>query len=357
MRNALFVLFIATMLVTAITLAYKSLTPYLPEGTRVHFERDGGVFSSHDGGSLWAQDVSVENDDSSFSRADIFDIVFHPGDSRIVYAATSAGLLTRDITQNAWQNIVAGRPVYAVAVNPNDRRTVFIASRSDNGFAEIARSTGEVFSFTPVFAASLPNEKIIDIAIDFFNDKIIFALTDLGRLLESDDGGEAWRAAYAFPALEFRGLVVDPNDSRILYVYAAGAFFVSTDKGANWAELTAFLDTFVTAKNIHGLAVPAGNSSVLYLATDYGILRSKDRGKSWSGVPFLLPFMAEPLNAVALHPKDPRIVYVAAGSQIYQSIDDGKNWKVRALPSLRIIRVIAPDPENKENIFVGVRGL
>ena len=357
MRNALFLLFIVTMLVTAITLAYKSLSPYLPEGTRVHLERDGGVFSSRDGGNIWAQDVNVEKGDSNFSRADVFDITFPPGDSRIVYAATSDGLFVRDGTKNTWQGIIIGRPVYALAINPNDRRTVFIASRNDSGLAEIARSTGEVFSFSPVFAATLPGEKIIDITIDFFNNKVIFALTSLGRLLESDDGGEAWRTAYSFPAMEFSGFVMDPSDSRILYAYAAGALFISNDKGLNWTELTASLDAYATAKNINGLAVPKGNSSVLYLATDYGILRSKDRGKSWSGVPFLLPFAAEPINAITLYEKDPRVIYTAAGSQIYQSTDEGKNWKVRALPSVRVIHVVAPDPENKDIIFVGVKGL
>ena len=356
MKNSLYVLIFFTVLVAAITLVYKSVSPYLPEDTLAGLLRDGGVYSSHDGGVSWGQDAQFSaGEQKDFVRANVFTLAFHPGDAQILYAATSAGLFMRSETeQGRWLGLVVGRPVFAIDIDPKDRQTVFIATENELGQGEIARSQGEVFDFLQVFTTPTTTERVIDVAVDFFDTNTVLALTSRGAFLRSDDGGDSWRIAHRFEGGNAKKLLIDPGDSRVLYVVTNEGLFSSIDKGDTWREKTRALASFSGGNVIHDMAVAANNSLLLYLATDYGILRSQNGAATFSGVEFLFPFGTEPITAVALFPQDSRKVWVAVGPQIYQSTDGGESWQVRSLSTTRAIGVIAPDPFLQTTIFVGV---
>jgi len=356
MKNSLYVLIFFTVLVAAITLVYKSVSPYLPEDTLANLERDGGVYSSHDSGITWRQDAQFSaGEQKDFVRANVFALAFHPGDAEILYAATTQGLFMRsEVDQGRWLGLVAGRPVFAIDINPKDRQTVFIATENEFGQGEIARSQGEVFDFLQVFTTPTTTERIIDVVADFFDTNTVLALTSMGAFLRSDDEGDSWRIAHRFAGGNAKKLLMDPGDSRVLYVVTDEGLFSSTDKGDTWRERTGALASFSGGNVIHDIAIAENNSSLLYLATDYGILRSQNGGGTFLGVEFLFPFGTEPITAVALFPQDSRKVWVAVGPQIYQSTDGGESWQVRSLSTARAIRVIAPDPLLQTTIFVGV---
>lgn len=74
---------------------------------------------------------------------------------------------------------------------------------------------------------------------------------------------------------------------------------------------------------VNGFAVHPTNPKVMYVARRDGIFRSENAGESWTRV------AAGPKNvaAVAVNPKRPSQVYAATvDGKIYRSEDEGARW-------------------------------
>src|SRR6266508_2564458 len=76
-------------------------------------------------------------------------------------------------------------------------------------------------------------------------DHFYFGTLD-GQIYTSTDGGKHWQLLYNFnrPRLFIDHIIVDPRDSRMLYVAAhrhkePGGFFKSTDGGVTWRDAPA----------------------------------------------------------------------------------------------------------------------
>jgi len=79
--------------------------------------------------------------------------------------------------------------------------------------------------------------------------------------------------------------------------------------------------------NVYSLDVAKTNSSVLFAGTETGFVnKTSDRGIHWEMVGGSY-FFGGGVTAVAIHPNDENMVFVAAGRQIHQSTDGGLSWK------------------------------
>ncbi len=78
--------------------------------------------------------------------------------------------------------------------------------------------------------------------------------------------------------------------------------------------------------NIYSFDVSASNNNILYVGTETGYVnKSTDNGITWQLLGQGYPFGGS-ATAVAIHPENPDIVYVSAGSQIHKSTDGGQVW-------------------------------
>jgi len=192
MKNSLFVLLFFTLLVSAITLAYKSVSPFLPAERRAQVELAArGVFISSDGAETWEQQKNVINQ-GNLRRADIYDLTFDPSDARVVYAAASNGLYRYRETEEGqiWENIGIESfqdilVVTSVAISPKDSSILFASTTASRQPSVIWKSTDGGKTFEQVYITSSEREEVVDVIIDFHSPGTVFALTTAGSLLRS----------------------------------------------------------------------------------------------------------------------------------------------------------------------------
>lgn len=149
------------------------------------------------------------------------------------------------------------------------------------------------------------------------------------QIYSSADGGKNWELLYNFdkPRLFVDHIIVDPRDSRTIYVAAhrhkeAGGFFKSTDGGRKWRESPELRN-----EAVHSLTQSAANPSVLIAGTFNGIFRSDNSGDTWTQLPtFNTPGLVH-VESLAIDPRTTNTIYAGTWYLPYKSTDGGQSWK------------------------------
>ncbi|MCX6998025.1 MAG: hypothetical protein NTV49_13305, partial [Kiritimatiellaeota bacterium] len=129
--------------------------------------------------------------------------------------------------------------------------------------------------------------------------------------------------------------------------------------------------THTEGPRLTGVAMARSDSKVVVVrSSEKGLLRSTDDGKTWGAANGNLSGAANAVRSVAVHPKDPQIMFRAAGRAagtagweggLWKTTDGGITWKKLifpgdfdgAGPSALCGEVIAFDPEKPETVYVG----
>ena len=85
--------------------------------------------------------------------------------------------------------------------------------------------------------------------------------------------------------------------------------------------------------NVYSFDVAPSNYTTLYCGTETGyVSKSTDDGQSWAllGQDYVF---GGGVTAVAIHPTDENVVYVAAGRQIHKTVDGGESWLPMVSPN------------------------
>lgn len=151
------------------------------------------------------------------------------------------------------------------------------------------------------------------------------------------------------------GLSVTIGDYNAIYVGTNGrGIFKSMDNGNTWATANIGMDP---SFNANFLAMCWRDSAALYAANATGIVyESIDSAMSWKKAPGQVPGT---LNALAVHPWDPRVVFAGligpSASGIYKTRDSGKTWFASGigLPT-QTVSVIAIAPSDSNVMYAGI---
>jgi photosystem II stability/assembly factor-like uncharacterized protein len=150
-------------------------------------------------------------------------------------------------------------------------------------------------------------------------------------LLATRDGGATWRDIFTPLQVSMRraqplgelpsitSVIVDPKDSKIVYVLTDSQVFRSNDEGANWSRLpTGRLPT-----PFNCLAVSPSAQGGLYLAADHAVFRSTDSGTTWF-------FSDRGLagDSIRRLMVSSSIVLAQGNNGIYRMSDDRLSWAV-----------------------------
>src|SRR5215813_11884637 len=159
-------------------------------------------------------------------------------------------------------------------------------------------------------------------------DRFYFGTLD-GQIYTSADGGKQWKLLYNFgkPRLFIDNIIVDPRNSRVLYVGAhrhnqPGGFFKSTDSGATWRE-----NQQLKNEAIHSLAQSESDPDTLIAGTFTGIFRSDDAGETWKQLPTQSTQGLIHVESLAIDPRTPNTIYAGTFYLPYKSVDGGQSWK------------------------------
>lgn len=163
------------------------------------------------------------------------------------------------------------------------------------------------------------------------------------------------------PGGDILHLVGDPANPQVLWAGTVSAgVFKSVNGGESWGPANQGL----TRLGIAALAVAPGQSSILYTVTTGGsVFRSTNGGRSWTvrldcqRTP--RPGGCPPLaltREVAVHPRDPRILYAATAQEVLKSVDGGATWRRTGAEAFNIYS-LAIDPRRPEILYAGGRGI
>jgi hypothetical protein len=153
-----------------------------------------------------------------------------------------------------------------------------------NGFF-LSHDGGQSFSF--VLSAHSPN-----FALSATNPKVIYATGTSQSVVKSIDGGITWHLVGQNDDIRFLGkqsklfnsitnIIVDPNNSDIVYLVSRKGIIRTADGGTTWCNLNlgGNLNT-----SIGYLALSPLNSGILFVGTTRGLFMSKSGGCGWKQI-------------------------------------------------------------------------
>ena len=146
------------------------------------------------------------------------------------------------------------------------------------------------------------------------------------------------------------------NPKRMLLGARNSLIYFSEDEGANWRRLNFprhFLGT------VRAVSFDQTNSRVFLAALNGeqsgfgGVWRTEDAGETWRLPESIAGASAE---ALAIWPRDPRVVLAGTHQGVWRSEDGGVSWTRISQPwnhEMRVITAVAFDPANRDVIYAG----
>ena len=172
-----------------------------------------------------------------------------------------------------------------------------------------------------------PGGDVRGLVVDPSNpDRFYFGTLD-GQIYTSADGGKQWHLLYNFgkPRMFVDNIIVDPRNSRVLYVGAhrhnlPGGFFKSSDAGVTWRESSELKN-----EALHSMAQSESNPNTLIVGTFNGVFRSDDAGDSWKQLPTQSTPGLIHVESLAIDPRTNDTIYAGTYYLPYKSTDGGQN--------------------------------
>src|SRR2546425_1539418 len=165
---------------------------------------------------------------SNGPEGSIISLAVAPNDPNIIYAGTDvSGVFTSTNGGASWSasnNGLPNRGVTGLAIDPRNPNTIYAAIPASSNDAGLFKSTNGGASWS---RTSIPSTSITTVAIAFSNPNIIYAGSSDAHgpdfeldIFVSTNGGETWEVRHGPYGASVESLVVDPQNSDVLYVYA-----------------------------------------------------------------------------------------------------------------------------------------
>jgi len=305
-----------------------------------------------------------------------------PDQPNVVYAGTRGdGVWVSEDFGKSWSKPCYGKPgpgkVRCVTVDSSRSKTIyagaepidiFISEDAGKNWARVDSLRKIPWVETVLYPVSTVEPHVRDIALDPKNPGTLYAALQVGFIVKSADGGASWRILNRGLDADVHTIVVNPENTKRLLIATGGhdyrrgvapgrALYMSEDGGESWTPTaTDFAQEYSVP-----LALHPKNPDVIYSAIANGppgqwrgrpkgaeslVIRTKDGGRKW-----------EPLNgrlsdtgrsfaeAIAFDESNPDHIYLGLkNGEIYMSEDGGDSWAQLGvkLPSISDMRCVHP---------------
>jgi photosystem II stability/assembly factor-like uncharacterized protein len=160
-------------------------------------------------------------------------------------------------------------------------------------------------------------------ATDKKDPDVIYAAMKNAGVYKTIDGGLSWRPAHnGLASTQMESLLIDSQNSQILYAGTMGGIFKTEDGGENWYRIGD--GTY--------LLMDLQDNSHLYARDDNGIYETTDQGKNWVTAYPLNKECPGTIRSWAIHPTDGNVLFIGSadncGTGVYQSTNGGHSWKL-----------------------------
>lgn len=322
-----------------------------------------GVYRSGDKGESWTPlfTLLTEQGLKSIAGVKVYRFFTDPSDPNALYLGTRGqGLFYSYNNGNSWQ-VAAGmenKYIYSLSVDPKDKCVIYVTDGS-----HVYKTEDCLRSWKLIFTEERPDQRFSALAVDPGNSSVIYGLELGGDVLRSKDGGHSWRIVYRF-GFDTRYLIADPVKPQRLYAasYQTG-LYRSDDGGETFKDMSKPFDNFNGSRDFYKMMLNPAQDNSLFWISKYGILRSDDAGESWIDLKLLTPPGSVNIYAFAVNPQNQSEIYYTGTilgdqsnnvrSTFYKSVDGGRNWVTRKLPTNTIPVDMLVHKKAGNNLYLG----
>ncbi len=276
----------------------------------------------------------------AFTSGRIGDIAVHPNKRTWYVGVASGGVWKTENAGTTWSPIFDGQASYSigtVTLDPNDPNVVWVGTGENNAQRSVSYGDG---------------------------------------VYKSEDAGRTWRNVGLKQSEHIGKVVVDPRDSKVVYVAAQGplwseggerGLYKTTDGGETWARILAGTKW----AGVNEVDLDPRNPDILLASTwqrhrhvwgylaggpESGLHRSTDGGKTWKKITAVPE--GEGRIGLARSPSNPDVLYAiveAANNRggVFRSDDNGVSWN-RQGPYSTIglyYQEIWVDPKDEDRVY------
>jgi photosystem II stability/assembly factor-like uncharacterized protein len=321
----------------------------------------GGIFRRTVGDDRWTH-LTNGLPDACHVQA----ITPHPTNPDIVYLGTRSGPYRSTNRGERWERLGLpddGAEVWSILVHPADLRILYAGTspvgvyRSDDG--------GDTWRRLP--KAALPERvkmrsfvcRVMRLVANPARPEELYAALEVGGVMRSLDGGETWddcssdllklaelphlkstidSDSHLEGMLDGHAVCVSPAKPGTVFLAVRMGLFQSDDRGSSWRNME--IGRFSPLTYARDILVSPHDPRELYAclsqaarSTDGSLYRSRDAGETWTRFDHGVK-AGSTMMAVALHRRDRNQVYgVSRGGQVFSTQDGGRTWAEHRLPA------------------------
>ncbi len=315
-------------------------------GCSLKGKSDGGTFRSLDGGASFEQKSQI-GESGSLASSSILDLEIDPNNSQILYVGTqSLGILRSvDGSDNWVRDISNFTNVDDIVINPNDSEELYITAVV-GGIGKIMKTTDGGAAWQEVFTQRTSGARMLSLAMDRNNSRILYAGDTLGGIYKSDDAGATWKtllwADSGVNKIEIDSVIT----SKVYFVTVSSGALRTDDAGGNFIEIE-------TSGTVYNLVVHPTRENVVFISDKNGLQRSEDGGDTLTQINTLVEPEKLGSRGLAINPKNDKEIYFASGRAFYKTTNGGQTWKPVQFSTSRTIEIIKVKPDDTNTIYIG----
>ncbi len=319
-----------------------------------------GVLKSEDGGDTFLF-ANVVDPKGEISGLNANSFVMDPTDPDTLYLGSSNGVHKTTDAAKTWKHILAGMRIGDIAVDPSKPDIIYAAGISaENG--RIIKSSDGGATWRDIYTEPSKNNPVLSLAISQANSRVVLAGLNNGEVIRSTDEGTTWQIVR-----DFTNAVIDLEYTENASAYALTqnmGLYTTSDQGSNWIPIAInaqFGNTPGTSSqsnlqsNVYiDVAFDRRLRGVIFVASQQGLLRTVDGGATWNVM--TLPVTNETLtvSSVAINPTNSNSIFAVVGSTLLKTSNGGISWETKKLPTQQNVRHILINPDEPNNIYLGI---
>lgn len=356
-------------LIISVFLFLGAVAPGCPFFRSNKVPADGGVFRSDDAGLTWTQKANVkppagsaEGATASIALVNITSVAVDRNDDNIVYVGGDASGMFRSSDKGEnWETysgtgMYPNETIFDIVIDPKDSKNMYVAGASADAKGRLLKSEDGGQAWEQTYITLAAKDFVTKIEVDPYDPSVVYIITSKDGVFQSLNHGKSWTLLRRFQN-GVNNIAINPKDTRILYVTSTQeGIFKSVDKGTSWASLTENLKSFnvYPGTEFTSIAIDPQNPSTVYLGYLGGMFRTDDGGQSWQKVNVLTPPALAPISSIAINEGNSKNIYYTINSQVFfTNSASASNWAVRSLPTARVLLDVTIDPKDSNVIYAG----
>lgn len=297
-----------------------------------HISFGDGIYKSSNGGKSW-KNMGLKKSEH------ISDIIIHPENSDIVWAAVQGPLWSKGGERGLYKTIDGGKKWKRV-LKPGDEWTGVTSLVID------PRNPDKLYAAT------------------WSRQRTVATYVGTGPhsgIHRSDDGGETWtKLKSGLPSGNMGkiGLAISPMKPDVVYATIEtdnrkGGFYRTANQGASWKKLSNEVGGGTGPHYYQEIFADQHQFDRVYIASNYSKV-SNDGGKTWT--PMNLERKHVDDHAMAFHPTDPDFVLIGSDGGMYLSHDRMATWRYMAnLPITQFYKIAVDDAAPFYSVYGGTQ--